>query len=165
MKQQKIKEKEFGRAIFDEATKTLSDISVIRSVPLDTFMMVYFNSMPELCNLDGRLIKMLIQCWMNVSVESIDGIVYNVIRADGLFRHNVKASLDLTDKAINLYLSQLCIKKVLSRFNRGVYILNPEYCWVGKLEDRTKCRLVLECGYSNEEFKVRNTRIYTKTEK
>ena len=51
---------------------------------------------------------------------------------------------ELSDKAINMYVSRLATMQILIRKSRGEFVLNPRYFVKGQMTQKTRLQLVVE---------------------
>ena len=137
-----IKDKDYVKVNPD--TGEVKDAYVTRKVSMDEFIMLFFNSFPELFKLEGNALKLLMCIWKKSSYnpfEDSGNLFYN----NKIFKEYVRSTgLNLTDLTINMYVSKLAKKDILIKQCQGTYMLNPLYFFKGKLSDRTHLKLVIE---------------------
>lgn len=137
-----ITEKSEDYQILDLHSGELLDLNVTKKITLDEFIMVFFSSCPQLMDLTGNHLKVLICCWKHSSYnphnEERGNIVYN---NSGFKDACKKDGLDISSAAIDNAISALCRRGFLIKRFRGEYLLNPDYFFKGKLSNRSKVRM------------------------
>lgn len=129
-------------SLLDNQTGEIKELKITRRVTQEEFIMVFLKTIPELWNLEGNQLKLLMYCWLDSSFNKIEDNEGNIIRNDILFKNKVRQmGLDLTNGAIDVYISQLTKANILIRVCRGAYLLNPNYFFKGKISDNTKMKL------------------------
>lgn len=113
------------------------------AIDIDSFIMVFLNSISSLYKLDGMEIKILMHCWKK-SMYSVD-YSGNIIVNDVEFKNGIVSSgLGVSVSTVDVYISKLCKKEMLIRVSRGKYMLNPRYFWKGVITDRSKLLFKLQ---------------------
>ena len=137
-----VTEKSKDYSILDNNTGEILDLNFTRKITLDEFIMVFFSSCPELMDLTGTLLKVLICCWKystyNPTNEESGNLVYNNIG----FKESCRADgLNISNAMIDNAISALCKKSLLIKRYRGEYLLNPQYFFKGRLSNRSKVKV------------------------
>lgn len=122
-------------------------INKIIAVDLDSYIMIFLNSLSGLYNLDGLEIKVLMGCWKkSLFATEYEG---NIVVNDVEFKQSIiNDGLDLSPASIDVYISKLTKKEMLIRIAKGKYMLNPKYFWKGVVNSRSK--LLFELRYEGE---------------
>ena len=137
-----VTEKSKDYSILDNHTGEILDLNIIRKITLDEFIMVFFSSCPQLMNLTGNNLKVLICCWKNSSYNPENEERGNIIHNGPGFKSACKESgLDVSNAVIDNAISSLCKKGFLIKRFRGEYLLNPQYFFKGKLTSRSKVKV------------------------
>ncbi len=135
-------EKSEDYSILDNRTGEILDLNITKKVDIDEFIMVFFASCPQLMNLTGNHLKVLICCWKhstyNPQNEEQGNIVHNGTGFKKACREN---GLDISNASIDNAISALCKKGFLIKKFRGEYLLNPVYFFRGKLSNRSKVNI------------------------
>ena len=136
----------------DKHTGEITELRKSCTLPLEEFIMIYLQNIPEMYSLEGNQLKILMNCWRYCLQDPLyPG--YNVVYPGPAFKAALRQNgLDLSSKSISVYISQLASKEFLLRLDRGVYALNPKYFYKGRLSDRSKLMLTFTCGYTQEEL-------------
>lgn len=123
--------------------EVISGVSEVKCSSIDAFIMCFLNSIPEITNLDGNSMRVLLWCWKFSSFNNSlpNG---NIIINDPVFRSSIRTSGgDLTDSVINKAFHVLSKKELLIKQCKGRYILNPEYFFKGTLSDRSSLKYIV----------------------
>lgn len=140
MKTRYVMETSKDYSLVDNHTGEILKYNQTRKVTLDEFIMVFFASYPELMELGGQPLKVLMACWKYSTYGSAEE--GNVIINDKVFKEHVREhEPGMSDSSIDVAISQLSKKGLLLRQCRGRYVLNKEYFFKGKLSDRSKLKL------------------------
>lgn len=135
-----------NKSILDHTTGELSIYKKIICETPEEFIKIYLNCIEDLVQLDRRMFQILMVCLREAKFcdeKSKEGnILYNF--AD--FKDKCRKHVDneLSDKAINMYMSRLASQKLLLRRGRGTFILNPLYFAKGRITDETRWQLLVE---------------------
>ena len=124
-------------ALLDKQTGELLKYNQVQKVTLDEFIMVFFSCYPNVFKLEGNQLKLLMCIWKYSSLNNDNqgNLFYNT----AVFKQYVRDyGLDMSDSAINLYVSQLTKAGFLIKKCRSMYLLNPNYFFKGRLSDRTR---------------------------
>lgn len=131
-------------SLLDNRTGELLEWRRTRVVSIDDFIMFFFASMPELFKLEGLQMKVLMCCWKASTynnVESAGNVVYNNKTLKDYIR---SCGLNISDTSIDVVLSRLTKMNILIKKCRGMYLLNPEYFFKGRLSDRSQLLLSIQ---------------------
>lgn len=135
-------EKSEDFSILDNRTGEILDLNLTKKVDLDEFIMVFFSSCPQLMNLTGNHLKVLICCWKHSSYNPDNEERGNIIHNGPGFKNACKESgLDVSNAVIDNAISALCKKGFLIKKFRGEYLLNPQYFFKGKLSNRSRIQV------------------------
>ena len=128
-------------SLLDNHTGEIREFRRTRVVDVDEFIMFFFASIPELCKLEGLQLKILMCCWKNSSynnVETEGNLVYN----NRLLKDYVReCGINASDTTIDVCIHKLAEKGILMKKCRGVYMLNPEYFFRGRLAKKSRLEL------------------------
>lgn len=137
-----IKEKSSDYSLLDNHTGEIKDMVITRKITLDQFIMVFFSSCPQLMDLKGNHLKVLICCWKHSSYNPANELEGNILHNSQGFKQACREDgLDVTDAVIDNAISALCRKGFLIKKFRGEYLLNPNYFFKGKLTNRSKVEI------------------------
>ena len=141
MKTKYVNEKIENHSVIDLQTGVLTDYYQLRKVTLDEFIMVFFSSYPELYQLSGVQLKVLMGCWKYSSYNSTNYAEGNIVHNNPSFKEFCRQDgLVTSDANIDNAISTLCKKGLLIKRCKGEYILDPRYFFKGKLSDRSKIK-------------------------
>lgn len=141
MKTKYVKEKSDFLNVIDTQTGELTDYYQLRKVSLDEFIMVFFSSYPELYQLNGVQLKVLMGCWKYSSYNSTSYAEGNIVHNNPTFKELCRQDgLVTSDANIDNAISTLCKKGLLIKRCKGEYILDPRYFFKGKLSDRSRIK-------------------------
>jgi len=124
-------------------------ISAVAKRVCDTqeeFIKIYLNSIDDLISLDNRMFQVLMVCLREAKFcddKNQDG---NTLYNFKDFKEKCRKLIDneLSDKAINMYVSRLASMQILIRKSRGMFVLNPRYFVKGQMTPKTRLQLVVE---------------------
>jgi hypothetical protein len=142
------------RTIIDP-TKVIVDnetgevVSAVAKRVCDTqeeFIKIYLNSIDDLISLDNRMFQVLMVCLREAKFcdnKNQDG---NTLYNFKDFKDKCRKLIDneLSDKAINMYVSRLASMNILVRKSRGEFVLNPRYFVKGQMTPKTRLQLIVE---------------------
>lgn len=135
-----------NKLIIDELTGEIENFSQVRKVSYDEFILVFLKTIPDMMDLEGNQLKLLMIIWKYSTFNPINQTEGNIIINNASFKENVRrAGLDLKDSAIDVYMSQLKKANFIIPKSRGEYILNPKYFFKGIRKDASKLSLTFEC--------------------
>ena len=129
--------------------KTGEVVSAVAKRVCDTqeeFIKIYLNSIDDLISLDNRMFQVLMVCLREAKFcddKNQDG---NTLYNFKDFKDKCRQLIDneLSDKAINMYVSRLATMQILIRKSRGEFVLNPRYFVKGQMTQKTRLQLVVE---------------------
>lgn len=126
-------------ALLDKHTGEIKELKQTRTITLDEFIMVFFASCPELLRLRGLHLKVLICCWkfssFNPECEAEGDLIHN----DSVFKNKCKSfGLTISNASLDNAISYLSKHRFLIKKCKGVYLLNPNYFFKGRLSDKSK---------------------------
>lgn len=128
-------------SLIDKNTGEIIEYKQVKKVSIDDFIMVFFNCFPEVFKLEGNALKVLMCMWKQSSYNK-DLAESNVFTNNYLFKEYVRSTgLNLTDGAINLYVTLIAKTGLIIKKCRGTYMLNPTYFFKGNLANRSKLQL------------------------
>lgn len=131
-------------SLIDNHTGEIIDLKQTRQVDIDTFILVFFASFPEIMKLKGVALRVLMCCWKNSTYNPAAGSEGNMVFNGPSFKENCRLDgLETSDANIDNAFSILTKKGFLFRKHKGEYMLNPEYFFKGRLSDRSK----LKCNF------------------
>ena len=112
----------------------------------EEFIKIYLNSIDDLISLDNRMFQVLMVCLREAKFcddKNQDG---NTLYNFKDFKDKCRQLIDneLSDKAINMYVSRLATMQILIRKSRGEFVLNPRYFVKGQMTQKTRLQLVVE---------------------
>lgn len=137
-----ITEKSEDYSILDKRTGEVLDMNITKKIDLDEFIMVFFSSCPQLMELKGNHLKVLICCWKYSSYNPDNEERGNTIHNGPGFKQACKDSgLDVSPAVIDNAISALHKKGFLIKRYRGEYLLNPQYFFKGRLSSRSKVKI------------------------
>ena len=128
-------------SLLDRHTGEVLEWKRTKVVNVDEFIMFFFASMPDLFQLEGLHMKVLMCCWKASTyndVETEGNIVYNGKLLKNYIR---QCGLDISDNAIDVVIHNLAKRNILVKKCKGTYMLNPQYFFKGKLADKSKLEL------------------------
>lgn len=141
------KSKDFS--ILDRNTGDLLDYNQTMRVPVEKFIMVFFASYPEIMQLEGQKVKILMICWLKSTFSEENKANRIVNNKD--FKETVRSYMPkVSDSTIDLAFSTFVKRGLLIRVCKGLYELNPSYFFRGKLSDRTHIKYSFEVDPSDK---------------
>lgn len=150
-----VTQKDQDYSLLDNHTGEVMEWKRTQVVSVDEFIMFFFASMPELFQLEGLHMKVLMCCWKHSSY--IDAHTEgNIVSNNKLLKDYIRScGLDLKDNVIDVIIHNLSKRNILIKQCRGTYMLNPKYFFKGKLVDKSKLELRM---VANPGKKVRGKR-------
>lgn len=140
-----------GYSIVDNWTGEVHEFKQVKKVSYDEFILVFLSTIPELMHLKGNQLKILMLIWKYSSFNPRGETRGNIFVNDTDFKNAVRDSgLDLTNSAIDVYISQLCKQSFLIKKCKGKYLLNPRYFFKGTHNDAAKMSLTIEFDSKEE---------------
>lgn len=128
-------------SLLDKHTGEIKEWRRTRTVSVDEFIMFFFASMPDLFQLEGLHMKILMCCWKASTyndVETEGNIVYNGKLLKNYIR---QCGLNVSDNTVDVVIHSLSKKNILIKKYKGAYMLNPQYFFKGKLANKSKLEL------------------------
>lgn len=126
-------------AVVDKHTGDLTALKQTRTVTLDEFIMIFFAGCPDLLQLKGLHLKVLICCWKYSSYNPESEEEGNILHNDLMFKEKCKSfGLKAPAASIDNAISYLSKRNYLIKRCKGVYLLNPKYFFKGRLSDKSK---------------------------
>lgn len=128
-------------SLLDKHTGEIKEWKRTRTVSVDEFIMFFFASMPDLFQLEGLHMKILMCCWKASTyndVETEGNIVYNGKLLKNYIR---QCGLNVSDNTVDVVIHSLSKKNILIKKYKGAYMLNPQYFFKGKLANKSKLEL------------------------
>ena len=134
-----------GKVVTDYETGVITGAIVQKTYSnLDEFIMCFLKTIPELAKLDGNCIRVMMFCW-KFSTFNPSTNEPNYITNSKKFKQDIRdTGVDLSDSVIDRCMCMLAKHGFLGKECKGVYSLNPEYFFRGKLDSRSKLKTVLE---------------------
>lgn len=129
--------------ILDKNTGEIIDYKETKKVNLDTYIMCYFCSIPELMELQGSELKFLMCLWKLSTCNWVKPEFNMITNNKMLYKSLQELNYNVTENRINVLFNKLTKKEILIRLCRGTYALNPKYFFKGTLSNRTKLQLSL----------------------
>ncbi len=137
-----ITEKSEDYSLVDNQTGEILDLNITKKISLDEFIMVFFSSCPQLMELKGNHLKVLICCWKYSTYNPENEEKGNVVYTGSGFKESCRENgLDISNAAIDNAVCALCKKGLLIKRYRGEYLLNPQYFFKGRLSSRSRVNL------------------------
>ena len=129
--------------VIGEGGEILSaEITTIKKVTAEQFCQVYLKDNSEFYSLSKAESNVLSVAWLMSSYYSDPEFKFpgNRISCDKQFRDIVHNKTGLAESTIKAAIASLAQKEMLlkDREYKGIYYLNPDYFFKGKLSDRTK---------------------------
>lgn len=103
----------------------------------DNWLTVYFKGMDILCGLNKCLQKVLMACLKTCTYNET---IYNgnIVHNDGYLKKIIEIEYGIKPLTVNNSINILCKKGILIKKAHGLYLINPELFWKGKITKRTK---------------------------
>lgn len=128
-------------SLLDKHTGEIKEWKRTRVVDVDEFIMFFFASMPDLFQLEGLHMKVLMCCWKASSYNDVE-TEGNIVSNNRLLKEYIRqCGLDISDNTIDVVIHNLAKKNILIKKCKGTYMLNPQYFFKGKLADKSKLEL------------------------
>lgn len=152
MKTKYITETSKDYALLDKHTGDLLDYKRSRKVTMDEFIMIFFASYPELMEVPGQKLKVLMCCWKYSTYGTSEDA--NIFINDKVFKEHVREyEPKMSDGSIDVAISFLSKKGLLWKLCKGRYALNKDYFFKGKLNDRSKLKMSFEVDSKDDNGK------------
>lgn len=131
--------------LLDVHTGELLKFNQTKKIPIEEFIMVYLASIPEMFDLQGQQLKLLMAIWRLSSFNKAwceDG---NIFLNDQSTKEAIRRmGLNMSDSNIDVSLHKITEKGFLIKLGKGKYLLNPKYFFKGTLSERSQMRLSVE---------------------
>lgn len=128
-------------SLVDNHTGEINKWKRTRIVSIDEFIMFFFASMPDLFDLEGLHIKILMCCWKASTYNNVE-TEGNLVSNNKLLKDYIRqCGLKVSDNTIDVVISKLAKKQILIKKCRGTYMLNPKYFFRGRLAEKSKLEL------------------------
>ena len=128
-------------SLLDNHTGEVIEWKRTRVVNVDEFIMFFFASMPDLFQLEGLQMKILMCCWKASTYNNVekDG---NIVCNNKLLKDYIRScGLNASDGAIDVTIHKLAKANILIKKCKGTYMLNPQYFFKGKLAEKSRLEL------------------------
>ena len=136
-----VKQENQDYSLLDKHTGEVIEWKRTKVVNVDEFIMFFFASIPELFQLEGLHIKVLMCCWKASTYNNVD-TEGNIVNNNKLLKDYIRqCGLDISDNTIDVIISKLTKKGILIKKCRGTYMLNPKYFFKGRLSEKSKLEL------------------------
>lgn len=119
----------------------VSGVATLKVTSVDEFIMVFLNSLPQVFDLEGQQLKVLMCCWKYSSFNPSAPEGNRIVNSKAFKEYVRSNGLDISDAAIDNAFSIMAKKRILVKECRGQYLLNPEYFFKGTLSNRAKLQL------------------------
>lgn len=130
-----------NHALVDKNTGEIEDLKIKRLINLDEFIMIFLTSIPELMDLQGTELKVLLCCWKESTFNPANNEP-NIVTNNKALKEKIRNyGLPLSDNFINKIICNLVKRGLLIKQCRGSYFLNPIYFFKGTLANRSKLEL------------------------
>ncbi|SMB92012.1 hypothetical protein SAMN00120144_2511 [Hymenobacter roseosalivarius DSM 11622] len=110
----------------------------------EDFFFVFAKHLGTVLQLGGNEIKVLLWCSMNAHLNT------NEIVLNKAIKERIARDADISPRSVDNSLTKLCRKEMLKRVDSGVYLVNPDAAWKGKINLKAK-RARLFVNYVMEE--------------
>lgn len=108
-----------------------SEIITRKRVTADKFVQLYLDDFGALMGIEGEgEYRLILWCAKNMNYETNEVIIVNALKK------RIAAECNLSSYTINNAVSALVSKNLLLRKETSIYMLNPNYFFKGKIEDR-----------------------------
>lgn len=150
MATQFISKKSDDYSLLDNHTGEILVFRQTKKVSIEDFIMVFFSCIPQVMDLNGIYLKILICCWKHSTFSEGHTAKGNVIHNNKVFKNYVReCGLEVSDSSIDNAISALCRHRLLIRQCRGEYLLNPDYFFKGTLSNRSRLKFSVEVDPKN----------------
>lgn len=126
---------------------------VFRRVNVDDFMQVYLRDMSGLMGIKNMAEYQILIWFWKFSKFPDDNIKANYVSLDAILFQRIKESTGLKEQSIRNSICSLAKKNILIKDDkmRGIYYLNPNYFWKGKISENTKnIKVMFDYDFTNE---------------
>lgn len=108
-----------------------TEIITRKRVAADKFVQLYLDNFGALMGIEGEgEYRLILWCAKNMNYDTNEVIIVNALKK------RIAAECDLSPYTINNAVSALVSKNLLLRKDRSIYMLNPNYFFKGKIDDR-----------------------------
>jgi hypothetical protein len=108
-----------------------SEIITRKRVTADKFVQLYLDDFGALMGIEGEgEYRLILWCAKNMNYDTNEVIIVNALKK------RIAAECDLSPYTINNAVSALVTKNLLLRKDTSIYMLNPNYFFKGKIDDR-----------------------------
>jgi hypothetical protein len=108
-----------------------SEIITRKRVSADKFVQLYLDDFGALMGIEGEgEYRLILWCAKNMNYDTNEVIIVNALKK------RIAAECDLSPYTINNAVSALVTKNLLLRKDTSIYMLNPNYFFKGKIDDR-----------------------------
>ena len=111
----------------------------------EDFIKLYLTSIENLLQLNPTLLEILVVILKYSKFSDGGAMMGNYFHNDIIFKERCRTLLkkpDLTDGAINTYISRLASQQILIRQAKGTFFLNPRYFFKGTITNASRLKLV-----------------------
>ena len=129
--------KEYG--LVDKNTGEIIEYRQTKKINLGEFIQVYFASCPQIMQLTGAFIKVLVCIWKYSTYNPANETEGNLICNNLMFKKYCRdEGLTCSDALIDNAFSKLNKEGIIIKQCRGTYMLNPKYFFKGSFSSRSK---------------------------
>ena len=129
--------------LVDKHTGEVKDYKVVKLLKTDEFIMMFFESIPEVCAIKSAIeIKVLMGCFILSSYNPNFPEANRFSNSITFKRKLVEIVGDIPFQSIDRAISLLCKRGLLIRHCKGEYSLNPKFFFKGSLSNRRQLELV-----------------------
>lgn len=96
------------------------------------FYFTFAKHFGTILQLDGNEIKVVLWCAMNANLNTNEIVLNRTIKA------RMAATAGISIRSIDNALTRLCKRNLIHRIGTGVYHINPEATWRGKISAKDK---------------------------
>jgi len=108
-----------------------TEIITRKRVTADKFVQLYLDNFGALMGIEGEgEYRLILWCAKNMNYDTNEVIIVNALKK------RIAAECDLSPYTINNAVSALVSKNLLLRKDTSIYMLNPNYFFRGRIEDR-----------------------------
>lgn len=112
-------------SLLDKHTGEVIEWKRTKVIDVDEFIMFFFASIPELCQLEGLHIKVLMCCWKASTYNNVD-TEGNIVNNNKLLKDYIRqCGLDISDNTIDVVISKLTKRGILIKNVEALTCLTP----------------------------------------
>ena len=127
-----------------------SEIITRKRVSAEKFVQLYLDDFGALMGVEGEgEYRLILWCAKNMNYETNEVIIVNALKK------RIAAECDLSPYTINNAVSALVTKNLLLRKDTAIYMLNPNFFFKGRVEDRMNLIRIVE--YYIQENSISDT--------